>query len=67
LIDNPVEVDDLLFIDSVYIESRYPASLGLLPNGHPTFKESKKAIEIVQKVLSALSLDFDIMNISQGG
>ncbi len=43
LIDNPVEVDDLLFIDSVYIESRYPASLGLLPNGHPTFKESKKS------------------------
>ena len=59
LIDKPVEVNDLLFIDSVYIESRYPASLGLLPGGHPTLKESKKAIEIVQKVLSILALNFE--------
>lgn len=59
LIDRFVDVDDLLFIDSVYIESRYPASLGLLPGGHPTLKESKKAIEIVKKVLFILALNFE--------
>lgn len=58
-INLPIEIDDLLFIDSVYIESRYPASLGLLPDGHPTLKESKRAIEIVQKVISILDLDFE--------
>lgn len=63
LIDQPIDLDDLLYIDSVYIESRYPASFGLLPNGHPTLQESQRAIMIVRKVLSALSFDFE----SQGG
>ncbi|MCK9371768.1 MAG: HEPN domain-containing protein [Sulfuricurvum sp.] len=63
VIDQPMDVDDLLYIDSVYIESRYPASFGLLPGGQPTLKESQKAIEIVKKILSLLDLDFE----SRGG
>ncbi|OHD83637.1 HEPN domain-containing protein [Sulfuricurvum sp. RIFCSPLOWO2_12_FULL_43_24] len=66
-IDHPVDLDDLLYIDSVYIESRYPASFGLLPGGQPTLKESKKAIAIVEKILVVLSLDFEQNNQSQGG
>ncbi len=59
LIDQPIDTDDLLYIDSVYIESRYPASFGLLPGGHPTLQESQRAIMIVRKILSALSFDFE--------
>lgn len=59
LIDQPINPDDLLYIDSVYIESRYPASFGLLPGGQPTLRESQKAIEIVQTILSILSIDFE--------
>jgi HEPN domain-containing protein len=62
-LDDAIETDDLLFIDSVYIESRYPASFGLLPSGHPTLQESQRAIMIVCKILSVLSFDFE----SQGG
>lgn len=58
-IKEPIETDDLLFIDSVYIESRYPASFGLLPGGRPTLKESQKAITIVRNILVVLSLNFD--------
>lgn len=67
LVQKPIETDDLLFIDSVYIESRYPASFGLLPNGHPTLKESQRAIAIVQNILSILSLNFEEHTQSQGG
>jgi len=66
-IKEPIESDDLLFIDSVYIESRYPASFGLLPGGRPTLKESQKAIVIVEKILLLLALDFEQNNQSQGG
>lgn len=57
-VKKPIDVDSLYFIDSVYIESRYPASFGLLPDGGATQRESKRAIEIVDSVLDALSLDF---------
>jgi HEPN domain-containing protein len=58
-INKEICLDDLEFIDSVYIESRYPASMGLLPNGQPTKKESQKAILIVERILDALTIDFD--------
>jgi HEPN domain-containing protein len=68
LIDQPIDLDDLLYIDSVYIESRYPASFGLLPGGYPTLRESKRAIDIVQKIVFILNLDFeDLHNQSSGG
>ncbi len=59
LINGSIDTEGLYFIDSVYTEARYPASLGLLPNGHPTLKESKKAIEIVDNILSKLALNFE--------
>jgi HEPN domain-containing protein len=62
-IDKEICLEDLEFIDSVYIESRYPASIGLLPNGQPTKKESQKAFLIVERILDALDLDFDSVNI----
>jgi len=53
-----IELEDLEFIDSVYIESRYPATLGLLPSGQPTKKESQKAFTIVEQILKELEIDF---------
>ena len=35
---------DLQFLNSVYIETRYPPDLGLLPGGEPTEKDEKDAI-----------------------
>ena len=33
-------------LDSLYIESRYPVDIGLLPNGKPTSEDAQKFIEI---------------------
>ena len=32
-------------LDSLYIESRYPVDIGLLPNGKPTTEDAQKFIE----------------------
>lgn len=39
-----IDENVLVEIDSVYIESRYPNELGLLPSGFPTQAEAKKNI-----------------------
>ena len=33
-------------LDSLYIESRYPVDIGLLPNGKPTEEDANKFFEI---------------------
>jgi len=37
--------DILIEIDSIYIDSRYPSGLGILPNGFPTKNEAKRIYE----------------------
>ena len=41
------EVDHRIvqILDSLYIESRYPVDIGLLPDGKPTKKDAQKFIE----------------------
>lgn len=49
-----IDLDILNEIDSVYIESRYPASIGLLPSGFPTKLQAQKIFEkseIVYKMI----------------
>jgi len=41
-IDNEDILDDL---NSLYIDSRYPSSFGLLPNGKPTLEDAKEFYE----------------------
>jgi len=38
--------DDMDFLDSVYIDSRYPSDLGLLPSGSPTRTEAERCVAI---------------------
>jgi hypothetical protein len=45
----------LIIISDVYIESRYPGDLGLLPDGMPTNEQAKVFIEYNQKNKVALS------------
>lgn len=44
----PLDTDEAIFFNSVY-RSRYPAALGLLPEGEPTADDAYKAILIAQK------------------
>ena len=57
-IDN-YDVIDLL--DSLYIDSRYPGSFGLLPEGKPTLEDAREfykfAQDIFNKVCTMLGID----------
>jgi HEPN domain-containing protein len=37
-------------LDSLYIESRYPVDIGLLPNGKPTSEDAQKFIEFAMLI-----------------
>ncbi len=50
----PVSREELEFLSSVYIESRYPADIGLLPQGEPTRDDAQQALTIARKVYDFL-------------
>jgi HEPN domain-containing protein len=39
-----------MVINEIYIESRYPGDIGLMPDGIPTFEEAKKFLEYAKEV-----------------
>lgn len=53
-LDLPVSREELEFLSSVYIESRYPTDIGLLPQGEPTQEDAEQALSIARKVYDAL-------------
>ncbi len=57
-----IENEDILDdINDLYIDSRYPSSFGLLPNGKPTLEDAKEfykfALEIFSEVCTILEID----------
>ena len=57
-VENVKIIDDL---DSIYIESRYPGEIGLMPAGRPTIEEAKEfynfALKIFDKVCTIIGVD----------
>jgi HEPN domain-containing protein len=49
-IELPLSEDNLQFLTSVYIDTRYPPDVGLMPNGEPTEEHSRLAYQIVKKL-----------------
>jgi HEPN domain-containing protein len=51
-----VDVEFTFFelIDSIYTESRYPASMGLLPSGFPTIEQAIDVFEQTERVFTVL-------------
>jgi len=58
MIEDPwsIEEDMLARLNEVYIDSRYPAAIGLLPHGAPSFEDTKAFYEFArafnQKVIA---------------
>ena len=52
-----IDDNDLDFIDSIYI-GRYPADIGLLPNGFPDKDDSQKVLDIAYQIFKQLGLDY---------
>ena len=50
-INIPINQEQLMLLDQLYIDARYPGELGLLPNGKPTVDESEEFYELAVKVL----------------
>ena len=54
-------IDTIIQIDTLYIESRYPGDMGLLPYGQPTIDDAKEfykfANDIFDKVCNILDVD----------
>jgi HEPN domain-containing protein len=52
-----LEIDEkkLIVINEVYVESRYPGDMGLLPDGMPTFEEAKEYLEYAREVKNIIS------------
>jgi len=60
------EKDELLqLLDELYIDSRYPGDMGLLPYGKPTLEDAKEFYEFAQsvfdKVCEILAVDRDML------
>ena len=41
-------------INEIYIDSRYPADLGLLPYGKPTLEDAKEFYEFAQSIFDTV-------------
>ena len=49
-----IDKELVLKIDTLYIESRYPGSLGLLPYGKPTLQDAKEFFTFANDVFKAV-------------
>lgn len=47
------ETDLLIILDQLYIDSRYPGELGLLPNGKPSVSEGGIFFNLAKKIYKA--------------
>jgi HEPN domain-containing protein len=50
-----LDEDELDLVDAVYIDTRYPSSLGLLPSGFPTKEDAREILGIAEKVYNETS------------
>jgi HEPN domain-containing protein len=48
-----VDMELLIILDQLYIDSRYPEEMGLLPNGKPSIAESRRFFIIAQSIFDS--------------
>lgn len=50
-----LDEDELDLVDAVYIDTRYPSGLGLLPSGFPNKEDAREILGIAEKVYKEIS------------
>jgi len=50
-----LDEDELDLVDAVYIDTRYPSGLGLLPSGFPTREDAREILRIAERVYNETS------------
>ena len=53
IIPEKLNKDILIILDQLYIDSRYPGEMGLLPNGKPTLNEVNELLDFARKVFDS--------------
>jgi len=53
IIPEKLNKDILIILDQLYIDSRYPGEMGLLPNGKPTLNEVNELLDFAKKVFDS--------------
>lgn len=51
-----IDLDQLILLDQLYIDARYPGELGLLPDGKPSAKEAKEFYILGKQIFEAAKL-----------
>ncbi len=54
--------EELDMVDLVYIDTRYPGGLGLLPSGFPTYQDAMGIFATAEKVYERISSDLTYEN-----
>jgi len=49
-----IDEDQVIFLNDIYIDSRYPADFGLLPSGGPSEEDARRALAIATEIDSFL-------------
>lgn len=49
-----VDTGTLTDLDDLYIESRYPGNLGLLPNGKPALADARQFLEVAEAIYNRI-------------
>jgi HEPN domain-containing protein len=57
-----VDYDKLELINELYIDSRYPGDMGLLPNGKPTLDDAKEFYQFAQTIFDEVC---EILNVDK--
>jgi len=48
--------EDLMFLNDIYLDSRYPTDLGVLPGGLPNAEDARRAYQYALKIYESLEL-----------
>ena len=51
---NPIEIRELMALDSVYTSSRYPSDIGMLASGKPTRQDAQALFESAKSIFEAI-------------
>jgi HEPN domain-containing protein len=53
-LENPIEIKNLLALDSIYTSSRYPSDIGIITTGKPTLKDAREFYEIAKNIFDSV-------------
>jgi len=53
-----IDENKLMILNKIYVDSRYPGGLGMLPDGEPTVEQAKEFVEYAKEIKTAVMVGF---------